>query len=100
MPNPIALSLRKTVFDHGVSPDDYRVIWSTEHHGDRRVGRILRGASNNQWSWHLQPDGPVPAWGNGIAMTLQEATTQFRAAWERYAALQAGDDWVAGLKEV
>jgi hypothetical protein len=37
MPDPIALFLRKTVFDHGVSPDDYRVIWLTEHHGERRV---------------------------------------------------------------
>jgi hypothetical protein len=79
------------VFDHGVSADDYRVIWLTEHHGERRVGRILRSAGNSKWSWHLQPDGPLPAWGNGIAMTLQDATTPFRAAWERYAAAQAGD---------
>ena len=98
MPNPITLSLRPTTINGTRYTDDYAVIWSTPRHGERQVGRILKSEGRDTWSWHLQPAAPVPAWGNGLAWSLKDATAEFRKAWERYVAAQRRHGWIERLK--
>jgi hypothetical protein len=77
----MTLALPRTVFHDGERrPDDYEV-----RHDGQTIGRIYRMRSRGrELLWRWTQSGPVqPSLGvnGGVADTLDEAKTAFRAAW-------------------
>ncbi len=75
--------------------DDFAIVWHTEHWGPRRIARIRFATERNLWVWHLNPSLPVPAWGNGQAESLDKATAEFKAAWQRFT---TNENWIPRLR--
>lgn len=75
------LFLRPTVIADDTLRDDYVVVYE-----DRHIGRIRLASERNpaMWTYGITVPLPIPAYGNGRAHDLEEATAAFRAAWERF----------------
>jgi hypothetical protein len=75
--------LRPTVIAGDQPKDDYCVF-----HTDRLIGRIRladeRSWQGVVWQWNVNPLLPIPSWRNGNAGSLDEAKSEFKAAWERF----------------
>jgi hypothetical protein len=77
------LLLRPTIVAGDKLENDYFVI-----HEGRSVGRIRLASEGSHkgvvWTWHVDLPLSIPSWCNGTADSLEEATAQFKAAWERF----------------
>ena len=79
--------------------DDFAVVWETERWGPRRIGRIRLAteSSEGMWLWYINPPLPVPPWGSGQAIMLDDAKAQIKDAWARFVEMQAAEGWVTRL---
>ena len=75
--------LHPTVIAGDQLKDDYCVFRK-----DRRIGRIRRADERSwqgeRWEWNVNSPLPIPSWCNGNADSLDEAKSEFKAAWERF----------------
>jgi hypothetical protein len=76
-------TLRRTVIGGDVLDNDYCVMRE-----GRKIGRIREATErfgfNPSWTWAINSPLPIPTWGNGSALSLEEAKAAFSEAWERF----------------
>src|SRR5947209_19186392 len=92
----LQLSLRPTIINDRPLANDFRVIWTSDSFGARRVGRIRLAtghAEADRWEWTINPPMPVPAWGHGLARSRELATAAFRRMFEKFHQDTAARQW-------